>query len=114
MNDGDGFFAAFLGVGHERDAVRAFGGGEIGEGREHGLDDVEAAEHGGVENVHAGAAGNQKQRDVFAAHVTGAAEGGFPVASAPIPGSVEEAGLLREEGLGAIEIDVASADEGFH
>jgi len=111
---GDGFFSAFLGVGHEGDAVRAFGAGEIGEGGEHGLDDVEPAEHGGVEDVHAGAAGDQEQRDVFAAHVTSAAEGGFPIASAPIPGGVEQAGLLREQGFGAIEVDMAGADEGFH
>ncbi len=110
---GDGFFAAFLGVGHQRDAMRAFGGGEIGEGGEHGLDDIEAAEHGGVEDVHSGAAGNQEQGDVFAAHVTGAAESGFPVAPAPIPGGVEQAGLLGEEGFCAVEVHVAGADEGF-
>lgn len=89
MNDGGSLFAAFLGVGHQSDAMGTFRGGEVRESGEDGLDDVEAAEHGGVENVHAGATGNQEQRDVFAAHVTGTAEGGFPVASTPIPSGVE-------------------------
>jgi len=91
--------------------VGAFGSGEIGEGGEHGFDDVEPSEHGGVENVHAGAAGNQEQGDVFAAHVTGAAERRLPVAAAPVPGGVEQAWLLGEQGFGAIQIEVANANK---
>src|SRR5882762_9636076 len=79
----------------------------MGEGGEHGFDDVESSEHGGVENVHAGAAGNQEQCDIFATHVPGAAERRFPVAAAPIPGGVEQAWLLGEQGLGAVQIEVA-------
>ncbi len=110
-DDGDGFFTAFLGVSYQGDAVGAFGSGEIWEGGEHGLDDVEPSEHGSVENVHASATGNQEQGDVFATHVTGAAEGGFPVTSAPVPGGVEQAGLLGKQGFGAIQIKVADTNK---
>jgi hypothetical protein len=64
-----------------------------------------------MEDIHAGTARNQEQRDVLAAHVTSAAEGGFPVASAPIPGRIEQAGFLGEQCLGAIEIEVADTNK---
>jgi len=65
---------------------------------EHGLDDLELAQHRRNEEVEAGAVGEQELRDVTPSHVACRAERGFPVAVAPVPGGIGERRIPVEGG----------------
>lgn len=111
VEDDLGVVAAGAGVVEERDAVRALDAGELGAGGEGGADDVDVSQHGVGEEVGAGAVGDEEFGDFAAAGVGGGAEGGFPVAEAPVNGGAGEGGAGGDEFGHGVEIEVALADD---
>ena len=73
--------------------------------------DLEVAKHGRCKDVEPRTVGEKKLRDVAAAHVSGSAEPGFPVAAAPVPCRVRKSGLLGKGAANGLEVAVGVPDE---
>ena len=95
----------------ERDAVRALRVAERGMLRQHRLDDLDVAEHGGGEEIERRAVLEQEERDLAVAHVRRRPEAGLEVAAAPVPRRLHERGLLREQSLHRVEVAVRHRHE---
>ena len=68
----------------------------IGEGFQRGFDDIQFAEHGRREQIETRAVLKQGIGDVFSAHMSRAAQGGFKIPTTPIPAGINQPGLLSK------------------
>src|SRR6185295_15256194 len=107
----DRVLLARLGVADEGNAVRSLEIDHRGIVRQEGFYDLDLSHHSGAEDVHAGAVGEQELGYGLVAHVRGAAQGGLPIAAAPIPRGVDQRRLLLEQLAGAVELAVTGDDE---
>ena len=105
---------AFLRVSQEWNFVRAGHVYDVRVSCDRGFYDLKLAERGSGEKIHARIRREQDFGDIATSHMRRAAERGFEIAAAPIPGRVYDRRLLGQHRFHFFEIAVAGTDEFFY
>lgn len=106
-----GFFAAFLGVADQGDAMGAFAVDHFGIAGEDRFNDFGVTEHGVDEKISAGTLRDEIGGDFSVSDVSGGPDCGFKVAVCPIPDGIEEGGVLGEKFFDFVELTMSDGDE---